>query len=247
MGLTEMRFENIAGASGVNYARMIRGPATLAGVPLFASLEAEDVRALDSRCVWRRVEAGDWVVDDRSEDTDVYFVLSGHAHVMMQSASREMILRDIRDGGYFGDLSAIDGLPRRGRLRAVTETVVARMSAAVFCETIHRFPGVYENALKNVAYMVRALVNRVDEHAHFHVRERLCAELLRLSRTSAAGRLVISPPPTHAQLAARISTRREAVTRLLKALELEGAISRTRSAILLVNPDHLRRIIADAK
>jgi CRP/FNR family cyclic AMP-dependent transcriptional regulator len=247
MGLTGMRFQNIAGASGINYARMIRGPATLTGVPLFASLEPEDIRALDSRCVWRRVEAGDWVADDRSEDTDVYFVLSGHTHVVMQSPGREMILRDVRDGGYFGDLSAIDGLPRRGGLRAVTDTVVARMSAAVFRETIHRYPGVYESALKNVANMVRVLVDRVDEHAHLHVRERLCAELLRLSRTSAAGRLVISPPPTHAQLASRISTRREAVTRLLKALELEGAIARTRSAILLVDPDHLRRVIAEAK
>jgi CRP/FNR family transcriptional regulator, cyclic AMP receptor protein len=248
MGLTGMNFETVAGgASGMNYARMIRGPATLAGVPLFASLEREDVRALDSRCVWRRVSAGEWVVDDRSEDTDVYFVLSGHAHVVMLSPGGEMILRDVRDGEYFGDVSAIDGLPRPGGLRAVTDTVVARMSAAVFHEAIRRYPSVFESVLKNAANMIRSLLNRADEHAHLLVRERLCAELLRLSRTSAAGRLVISPPPTHAQLAARISTRREAVTRLLKALELDGAITRTRSAIALVKPEYLRRAITAAK
>ena len=126
------------------------------------------------------------------------------------------------------------------------DTLVARMSAAVFRETIHRYPDVCDNVLATIALTVRTLANRAYEHAHLQVRERLCAELLRLSRTSAAGRLVVSPPPTHAELAARISTHREAVTRALKALERDGAIARTRSAIALIDPEHLRRIIAKA-
>jgi CRP-like cAMP-binding protein len=226
-------------------ARSMRGTETLARVPLFASLAPGDVRALDSRCVWRRVTAGEWVVDSSSNGTDVYFVLHGHLRGVVLSSGRETILGDVRDGGHFGAVAAIDGQPGVCGLRAVADTVVARMNAAVFRDVIHRYPSVCDGVLAVFAQTTRMLVNRANEQAHLHVRERLCAELLRLSRAGAKGRIVISPPPTHAELAARISTRREAVTRLLKALELEGAIARTRGAIALTDPDHLRRIIAE--
>ena len=225
---------------------MARGSESLARSPLFASVGAQDLSALDTRCVWRKVNAGEWVIDDRSEGTDIFFVLSGHARVVMGASGREIILHDIRDGEYFGELSAIDGRPRSAGILAITDTVVARMSAAVFREVIHLYPGVRDNILMKLVAVIRALDDRASEHANFDVRERLCAELLRLARTTADGRVIVSPPPTHAELAARISTGREAVTKLLNALEREGVISRARGAIALTNADRLRRIVAEA-
>jgi CRP-like cAMP-binding protein len=220
---------------------------TLARVPLFASLELDDVRALDARCLWRRVGGGDWVVDEQSEGRDVYFVVSGHVHVVAGSSGRATILGDLRDGQHFGEVAAIDGSPGMVGLRAVADSVVARMSPAVFLEAVHRHPSVRDGLLATLAHVVRFLANRADEHAHLRVRERLSAELLRLSRASAVGRVVVSPPPTHAELAARIGTNREAVTRSLKALQLEGAIARTRSAIVIVDPDLLRGLAGEGK
>ena len=136
-----------------------------------------------------------------------------------------MILRDIREGEYFGQYSAIDGKPRSAAIVAVSDTVVARMSAALFWEAIHRYPGVREGVLKALVADARALNERATEHANFDVRHRLCAELLRLSRTTGDDRVVVSPPPTHAELAARISTHREAVTKILNALERDGLIA----------------------
>src|ERR1700677_5092131 len=92
--------------------RVIR---TLSRTPLFASLEAEDIRALDARCLWRRGPAGEWVIDYQADDQDVFFVFSGHARVVITTGGREMILRDIREGEYFGQYSAIDGTPRSSR------------------------------------------------------------------------------------------------------------------------------------
>jgi hypothetical protein len=71
---------------------------------------------------------------------------------------------------------------------------------------------------------------------------RLCAELLRLSHPSGQDRIIISPPPTHLEIALRIGTRREAVTKSLNALEREGVIARNRGAIALVAPERLRQI-----
>jgi len=67
--------------------------------------------------------------------------------------------------------------------------------------------------------------------------------LLRLSRTTGDGRVVVSPPPTHAELAARISTHREAVTKILNALARDGLIGRSQGAIILSDVAALRRIV----
>ena len=221
----------------------IRDARTLARTPLFASLGAEDIRALDARCLWRRVPAGEWVIDYQADGQDVFFVFSGHARVVITTGGREMILRDIREGEYFGEYSAIDGKPRSAAILAVSDTVVARMSAALFWEAIHRHPGVREGVLKELVADARRLNERATEHANFDVRHRLCAELLRLSRTTGDSRVVVSPPPTHAELAARISTHREAVTKILNALERDRLIARSQGAIVLTDVAGLRRIV----
>lgn len=224
---------------------MTRVSETLARTPLFASLGPDEIRAIDTRCVWRKVGAGEWVIDYQSDGTDVFFVHSGHARVVIVTSGREIILRDIHEGEYFGEYSAIDGNPRSAAIRAITDTVVARMSAAVFWETIHRHPDVCAKVLKTLVAGIRALNDRTSEHANLDVRRRLCAELLRLSRTTSDGRIVVSPPPTHAELAARISTHREAVTKYLNALERGGAVARTHGAIVLTDAQRLRRIVAE--
>jgi CRP-like cAMP-binding protein len=217
---------------------------TLARIPLFAGLAGDDIRALDGRCLWRRVAGGEWVIDYQSEGADVYFVFSGLARVVIVSAGREMILRDIREGEYFGHYSAIDGKPRSAAIVAVNDSVVARMSAAVLWESIHRFPTLRECILKDLVTDIRTANQRAHEQANFDVRKRLCAELIRLSRSTGEGRVVVSPPPTHAEFAARISTHREAVTKTLSALEREGMIARSPSAIVLADAARLRRILA---
>ena len=217
---------------------------TLAKVPVFAGLSAEDIHALDARCLWRKVAGGEWVLDYQAEGADVYFVFSGLARVVIVSSGREMILRDIREGEYFGHYSAIDSKPRSAAIVAVTDSVVARMSAAVLWESIHRHASVRERVLRDLVGDIRTANQRVHEQANFDVRKRLCAELIRLSRATGEGRVVVSPPPTHAEFAARISTHREAVTKTLSALEREGLISRSPSAIVLTDANRLRRILA---
>jgi CRP-like cAMP-binding protein len=213
---------------------------------MFAELGAEDVAQLDALCRWRSVQAGDVVIEEYALDNDVFFVVSGHARVLRGTNGRDVILKDIQAGEYFGELSAIDGRPRSARIVAVTDSVVARMSAGDFRDAIHRRPSVCDHVLATLSARIRALNERFSEQIYLHVRERLCAELIRLSRPAGKDRIVVSPPPTHLEIALRIGARREAVTKLLNALEREGAISRSRGAIALVEPERLRRIAAQA-
>ena len=227
---------------------MARRTETLAKVPLFGSLAADAIAALDTQCSWRRAPAGQWIIDYQDASSDVFFVVSGAVRVVIQSAGREVLLRQIDAGEFFGELAAIDEAPRSSGIVAMTDVTIARMSAGTFRAALHAHPDVCDQLLALLAGQIRMLTNRVNEFSTLDVRHRIHAELLRLSRTEAAdpARAIISPPPVHAEIAARVSTRREAVARELKALERDRLIERRRGALVLTDVDRLRRMINDA-
>jgi CRP/FNR family transcriptional regulator, cyclic AMP receptor protein len=76
--------------------------------------------------------------------------------------------------------------------------------------------------LRRLTRIIRSHQQRVVEFSTLPVRSRIHAELLRLARLSPPGpdrtSAVVSPAPTHAEIASRISTHREAVTRELNEL-----------------------------
>jgi CRP-like cAMP-binding protein len=224
---------------------MARVADTLGKLALFRSLDPAAIRRLDQACAWQRARAGQSVLDYQAGGTDLFFILHGHVRVMMINGPGTVILRDIRDGEFFGELAAIDGQPRSTAIIAVTETVLARMSARVFREVVHAHSDVCDQVLALLASQVRMLANRVNEQSTLNVQQRIYAELVRLARPAAKGEpaSVISPPPTHAELASRVSARREAVTRELNALERVRLIERRRGAIVLLDPARLRQMV----
>jgi len=219
---------------------------TLAKIGLFQSLDAGAIGLLDRQCSWRRATAGAWILDYQDASSDVFFVVSGAVHVMIQSAGREVLLRHIEAGEFFGELAAIDGQPRSSGILATTDATIARMNPSVFRETVHSHPNVCEALLALLTGQVRMLANRVNEFSTLNIQHRICAELLRLSRPGDGPRGIVSPPPRHAEIAARVSTRRETVTRELKLLERAGLIERRRGALVLTDRDRLRRDIEHA-
>jgi CRP/FNR family cyclic AMP-dependent transcriptional regulator len=221
---------------------------TLAQIPLFRTLDQQQLQRVESSCAWRRVAAKEWVLDHDAEGTDVFFVLHGHLRVVISVGSRETILRDLQAGEYFGELAALDLKPRTGGIVAVTDSMLARMSAAAFRRTIHEHPDVCDQVLAVLVGQIRMLANRANETSGLSMKHRLWAELLRLARPAqgASGLLVVSPPPTHSELAARVSGNREAVTRELGALERATLITRRRGAIELLDANRLRRMVDEA-
>jgi CRP/FNR family cyclic AMP-dependent transcriptional regulator len=217
-------------------------------VGLFRSLDAAAIRGLDTQCTWRRASRDAWIVDHQDVSNDVFFVVSGSVRVKIQSvAGREILPRDMNAGEFSGELAAIDNQPRSSGNIAMTDVTIARMPASVF-RTVLVHPDVCHQLLTLMAGYIRTLSNRINEFTTLDVRHRIYAELLRLSRpeTTRSKRAVISPPPPHADIAARVSTRRESVTREFKVLERGGLIERRRGAIVLTDTEWLRRLIEEA-
>lgn len=228
---------------------MSRNTETLAKIGLFRSIDPEAIRKLDTQCAWRRVERNQWILDYQDGGNDVVFVTSGRVQVKIQSvAGREVLLREIDAGEYFGELAAIDGQPRSSGIVAVTDVTIAKMPASVFRAAVHAHADVCDQLLALLSGQIRTLSNRVNEFTTFDIRHRLYAELLRLARPEPGkpASALISPPPVHAELAARVSARREAVAREVKALERAGLLERRRGAIVITDAGRLRQMIEQA-
>ena len=222
--------------------------ARLNGIALFKDAGV-DLAPFEARSRWRRFDQDEVLVDFDEPSADVFFLVSGEVRILIRTQSgKEVILGEMRGGQLFGELSAIDGVSRSANVTALTRGEVCIMSSAVFREMIFSAPPVADRLLRLLTARVRELNARLMEHSVLDLRHRLYSELLRLSapRLGHNGERVVSPPPYHHILAARIGCRREQVTREFTAMSQEGLVERTRGALVIKHPEVFQSRIAEA-
>lgn len=223
---------------------------TLMGIKLFDDLGIEARKDVAKRCQGRQFAKGQEILHDLDETNDVYFIVSGNVRAIIFSISgKEVAFRDIPAGEVFGDLAAIDGMPRSTSVVALEDCSVLSMSAHEFWKVMEAYPSVAAGILRRLTDLVRRLSERVVEFSTLGVKNRIHAELLRLARDHMAGENTaeISPAPTHADISSRISTHREAVTRELNHLEEVGLIARPGGSITVLDVARLTKMVEDVK
>jgi len=210
---------------------------TLAGIQLFRHLPAEDRKALADRCHAHRYAAKQEIVSHAEQSSDVYFIVSGQVRATIYSAGgREVAFRDLGAGDMFGDLSAIDGKPRSASVVAVVDSFVISMTAKAFREILKTYPTVAMAALLELVDLVRGLCDRVIEMSTLGVKNRIHAELLRLAQRKMK---------EHADIASRVSTHREAVTRELNHLAQIGLLERRTGALVVTDVPGLAHMVEE--
>ena len=223
---------------------MNRAVETLAKIDLFRSLSPEEIRILNSRCIWRRAKPKEWILEYRDDGKEVFFLTSGSVRVMIQSVGgRETILRDIYAGDFFGEVAAIDGQTRSDGILALTEATIARMRPSTFVETITGNPGLIKELLIRMAAQTRTLANRIREFNAMGIRERLLTTLLRLSQPQDGMHALLSPAPSHGHLAGLVGTRRDSISKELRLMRKAGLIEARRGALFLPDVQRIMREI----
>lgn len=223
---------------------------TLLGIDIFRTLDPDDSRAIAGSCHWHRYPAGQQILSHRDSSTDVYFIVGGKVRVTLCSPSgKEVTFRDLGSGQMFGDLSAIDGQPRSANVVALTDSLVATMPASTFRAVRHEYPEVAEAVLQEAVSLVRHLSERVFEFGALGVKNRVHAELLRLAREHMRDEhsAEIRPAPIHADIANRVCTHREAVSRELSELQRAGLVERRGGALLIHDIPRLTRMVTQVR
>ncbi|MDB5594648.1 MAG: Cyclic nucleotide-binding protein [Hyphomicrobiales bacterium] len=221
---------------------------TLARIPFFKDVTDVPFDRFDRQCGWKKFDDGETVVDYEDTSSDVYFILSGEVRVLIRTeAGKEIILADMRAGEFFGELSALDGVSRSANVTSLTRSELCIMPAATFREILFASRSCCDRVLRLLAGRVRELNARLAEHSIFDLKHRLYSELLRLSHPRAGhdGERIVTPPPFHHVLAARIGCRREQVSRELSALSAEGLVDKTRGGLVIIKPQVLEFRLAE--
>lgn len=231
----------------------------LCGVEAFSRLDSAARQELAARCRGDLYRAGQRILGSDDRSGDVYFVISGRVQATVFSlGGRQVTLQDLGPGEMFGELAALDGGARSAHVIAVTDTLLCALPPVAFRTALRRYPEVAEATLLRLTGMVRALSARVFEASALPVRHRLYAELLRLA-LSAEGRrgrdggvaegadggvrIELDPAPTHAELASRIGTHREGVTRELNRLRRRGLLSGGRRRLVVHDLAQLQAMV----
>jgi CRP-like cAMP-binding protein len=221
----------------------------LGRIPLFEGLPTKEIQALAQQSRSRRYAAKESILTQDDATRDVFFIIGGRVRVSAFSASgREVSYRDLSAGRMFGELAAIDGQTRSATVIALEDTSVVQLSASAFCTVLERHPQVANAMLCRLTGLVRALSDRVFEFGTLDVRHRIHAELLRLARDEGIrkdGRVMIARSPKHSELASRVSTHREAITREMRALARAKIIERAGGALIIRDIERLASLLAD--
>jgi CRP-like cAMP-binding protein len=223
---------------------------TLDGIELFENFSVRDLKAVAKRCHWRQYTADQQIVGHLDQTRDVFFIVESSVRAVIYSpAGKEISFRDISAGDMFGEFSAIDGQPRSAHVIALTDSLIASLSADEFWQVLRDYPIVAEATLKRLTKQLRILSERVFEFSALTVKNRIHAELLRLARDHSRGanKAAISPVPTHAEIASRVSTHREAVTRELNDLTRAGLIERRHGVLIIRDVEHLARMVEEVR
>lgn len=222
----------------------------LNGVSILGCLSRSALQRVATSCKWCRFEAGQHILVYQDRSTDIHFLATGRVRVIIYSPEgKAVVFTDLRAGAMFGEIAAIDRGPRSASVEALETSIIASLSAGQFEDLLLREPAVAFATLRHITSEVRRLSERVLEFSTLIVQNRIQAELLRLANDAGQqdGQAMLSPAPSLSDIADRISTHREAVSRELARLASIGVARRESGDLRIIDVARLATLVREAK
>jgi CRP-like cAMP-binding protein len=225
-------------------------PAQIENIDLLSHLSREKLNLVAQSCMWRRFKRGEQILSRDSESRDLFFVASGKVEVAnFSSNGREIAYATIDSGGFFGELSAIDDRPRSASVTASDDCVVAIMPRTAFIDLIRDDPDISLTVMNRLANIIRACDERIMDLSTLGAVQRVYVEVLRLCGPDPAvpNLWSVYPMPTQADIAARASTTRETVARVLGQLTQAGLVQRKGRTLYINDRETLKAMSENAE
>ena len=210
-------------------------------VPLFGNLSPSQLDSIGAHAALRVVEKGE-IILRRGEIADsCYLIVSGQVKVFMsdneytgQESDREVILKTLGPGDFFGELPMFDQEPRIASVAALDQVHLQVLSYKAFQRAIEESPEIARVVMKTLAARLRHADQKIGALAMTDITSRVSRTLLELAIMS-NGRRVVGSPFTQQDLADMVGASREMVNRTLKDLEGEGYIDVQRKMITILD------------
>jgi CRP-like cAMP-binding protein len=212
----------------------------LRSVPIFSELTEADFSSL-AKVANRRRYPKDAVVFFENEQGDFFFmILEGRIKVtILGDDGREVILTLLGSGDFFGEMALLDNEPRSATAIAVEDTELLSLHRNDFQSVLTDNRSITVGLIKVLTGRLRRANHQISTLALLDVYGRVARVIVDMAREEGRrlkdGRIAFRRA-THQEIANRIGTTRETVTRMLKDLERQGMIH-IEGREIIVQPD----------
>jgi CRP-like cAMP-binding protein len=215
---------------------------------MFGELDETELRALAERAVPRRLQRDEVLFVAGEEAQGLFVVVGGALRAFREGVDgREQVIHVERAGATIAELPVFDDKPYPSTVAAEEETVVlflAKRDVKSLCLT---HPEIALAALKLMAGRLRKCAALVEALSLREVDQRLARWLLAEARARGrrtAGGLELTLVLTNQQIAARIGSVREVVSRALARLQQNGLIA-VEGRRVAISDEQLLAVFAD--
>jgi CRP/FNR family transcriptional regulator len=207
-------------------------------IPFLTGLDPRSLEELAKECQIVRAEKGEDLFLEGDPCRGMFLLLSGSLKVFRSVPSgRQQILAIESPGALVAELPLLDGGSYPASCAAMEESRLLLLPADVFEDLLRRHPEIALGTLRVVGRRLRHLVMLVEELSLLEVPQRLAKYLLSTSRRLGP---TFTLTLSNQELASRLGTVREIVSRALHRLQDEGLIKISGREIEIVDAKGLR-------
>jgi CRP/FNR family cyclic AMP-dependent transcriptional regulator len=205
----------------------------LRNVPLFSVLPEHQLALLTSVVSRKRFSRSTAVISAGDATDSLYVVISGRLKVMISDdEGREVILSMLGPNEYFGEMGLIDDHPRSASVVCVEPCEVLALSKRDFKRCLEENFEMAMAVMRGLVKRLREADGKIGSLALMDVYGRVARLLLEMSET-VDGQKVVVKKLAKQDIAKMIGASREMVSRVMKDLQIAGAIEVRAGSIFL--------------
>ena len=187
-------------------------------------LNSDELKTLSAQGVVKAYPKNAIIVSEGDETDSFYVILNGRVKVYVSDEEgREVVLRSQGPGDYFGEM-VLDGGPRSASVVTLEPSRFAVVGKQRFRDFLYEHPAFSIHLVEKLIQRTRALTENVKSLALMDVYGRVARLLLELA-IKENGRLVVPERLTQQDIANRVGSSREMISRIFKDLVAGGYIS----------------------
>jgi CRP/FNR family cyclic AMP-dependent transcriptional regulator len=197
----------------------------LRSIPLFQDLSDADLEVIDEMATEKQVPKGTVIMTEGEVGDSLYTIISGRVKVFIgDEDGREIILKILGPGDFFGEMSMVDSQPRSASVSTLENSVVKVLSHQAFEQCLARAPRIATLVMQALAKRLRDADRKISTLALMDVYGRVANTLLELA-IHTNGKLVVGEKLSQQDIANMVGASREMVNRILKDLSERGYIA----------------------
>ncbi len=201
-------------------------------VPLFSRLSEEELSEIEGQAIRKRYRARTVIIERGDDAMNLYFLITGRVKIFVVGEdNKEIFLGEKGPGGYVGELALLVEGKRTASVATLEDSEFLVLTRHSFDKSLRARPSIALALVRDLAEKVQALSDDLSDFALLDVYGRI-AKLLKRSAVEEAGQL-ITAPLTHQDIADRVASSREMVSKILKDLRVGGYIEVINKRIIL--------------